>query len=83
MKEEVNSAAGAEGRGSLSLRSAGGSVVMMTALRAVDVGRWRLGRRSQLAGEHNTTGFVLLGQMFGNLGMERFDIADHAKEKPA
>lgn len=56
---------------------------MMTALRAMDVGRCRLGRRSQLAGEHNSTGFVLLGQMVGNLGMEGFDIADHAEEKPA
>ncbi len=58
-------------------------VVVMATFRPMDMG-WRfLRRRSQLPGEHNATGFVLLGQMFCNLGMKGFDIADHAEEKSA
>lgn len=58
-------------------------VVVMTALGAMDVLRWFLRRRSQLAGEHNSAGFMLLRQMFCNFRVECFDIADHAQEKPA
>lgn len=59
------------------------SVVVMVTLRPMDMGWWFLGRRGQLPGEDNTTGFVLLGQVFGNLGVIGFDIADHAVEEAA
>ena len=49
---------------------------------AMNMGCRFLGRRCQLSGKHNPTGFMLLGQMFCNFGMECFDIADHAQEKP-
>ena len=58
-------------------------MVVMMALGAMDMG-WRfLGRWSQLAGQHNSAGFMLLGQVFCNLGVECFHIADHAEEKAA
>ncbi|CAE6696974.1 hypothetical protein NSPZN2_10506 [Nitrospira defluvii] len=56
-------------------------VVMMVALGAMDVGGLR--RRGQLSGKHNPARFVLFGQMFGNLGVESFDVADHPIQKPA
>lgn len=55
----------------------------MTALGAMDVGRWFLRLGSELPGEHNSTGFMLFRQMLGNLGVERFDIADHPEEEAA
>ena len=60
-----------------------GSVVVMAAFRAMHMSRWFLRRRGQLARKHNSSGFVLFGQMFCNLGVEGFDIADHAEEKPS
>lgn len=58
------------------------SVVVMLASGAMNMGCRFLGRWCQLSGKHNPTGFMLLGQMFCNFGMECFDIADHAQEKP-
>ena len=58
-------------------------MVVMTALGAMDVGRWFLRLGSELPGEHNSTRFMLFGQMFGNFGVERFDIADHPEEEAA
>ncbi len=57
-------------------------MVVMAAFRAMHMGRWFLSRRGQLSRKHNSSGFVLLGQMFCNLGVEGFDIADHTEEKP-
>lgn len=57
--------------------------MVMTALGAMDVLRCFLRRRSQLAGEHNAAGLMLLGEMFCNFRVECFDVADHAQEKPA
>ena len=56
--------------------------MVMTALGTMDMLRCFLRRRSQLAGEHNSAGFMLLGEMLGNFRVECFDIADHAQEKP-
>ena len=53
--------------------------MVMLASGAMNMGCRFLGRRCQLSGKHNPTGFMLLGQMFCNFGMECFDIADHAE----
>lgn len=57
-------------------------VVMVVALGTMDMGGLRR-RRGQLSGEHNPARLVLFGQMFGNLGVESFDVADHPVQKPA
>ena len=54
----------------------------MRALGAVNMGRL-LGGRGQLAREHDPAGFVLFGQMLCNLGVEGFDVADHAVQEAA
>ena len=57
-------------------------VVVMMALRTMDVRRL-LGGRGELSGQHNPAGFLLLGQVFRDFRMERFDIADHAVQEAA
>ena len=59
-----------------------GLVVVVMALWAVNMG-WLLGGRGQLAREHDPAGFVLFGQMLCNLGVEGFDVADHAVQEAA
>ncbi len=54
--------------------------MMMMALRTMHV-RWLLRRRSQLPRQHDPARFVLFAQMFRNLGVERFDITDHAAQE--
>lgn len=60
----------------MSARCEADLVVVMT-LWAVNMGRL-LGGRGQLAREHDPAGFVLFGQMLCNLGVECFDVPDHA-----
>ena len=56
--------------------------MVMTAFRTMNMGRL-LGGRGQLAREHDSAGFVLFGQMLCNLGVEGFDVADHAVQEAA
>lgn len=79
-RERVLSTDSWNGRG--SRRKGLSSVVVMAAFGAMNMGRF-LGWGCQLSRKHDSAGFVLLGQVFRNLGVKGFDIADHAVQEAA
>ena len=55
-------------------------VAMMMALGAMDMG-WFRGRWSQLSWEDDSASLMLFGQVFCDLRVKRFDVADHAVQE--